>query len=228
MFAPRFPDSTDVVDATHSKMPVRAQPLQPGDPAPEWQVSAWTDGHSRKLSDFRGKVVLLDFWGVWCAPCLQGLPAIQAIQDKFGDQVVCLEIHTAGADIAKVQKMLDSKSVKSPSAIDQGAGRKGITGQRYGVESWPHMVLIDREGKVAWTTLDANTESVMSDAAKAADIPWPPKDMSDEQMHRLRTGALSILIEKILASPAVLKSQVPSPPFGLPVLFPVMDSHAAR
>jgi thiol-disulfide isomerase/thioredoxin len=49
--------------------------LADGTPAPEWTIAEWTDGKDRDLADYRGKVLVLDFWGVWCGPCIEAVPA---------------------------------------------------------------------------------------------------------------------------------------------------------
>jgi thiol-disulfide isomerase/thioredoxin len=53
--------------------------------APDWQLID-TDGRTVKLSDFKGKVVILNFWAIWCAPCRAEIPAFIALQERFGFQ----------------------------------------------------------------------------------------------------------------------------------------------
>jgi thiol-disulfide isomerase/thioredoxin len=198
MFVPRFPDNASVADMTKPKRAAPLVALKRGDVAPEWQVAAWTDGRPRQLRDFRGKVVLLDFWGVWCGPCVQGLPAMELVRKKYGEDVVCLEIHTAGAEVSKVRDFLVTKGVSTPSAIDEGTGRDGSTGRLYGVDAWPHLVLIDADGKIAWTSRDASNEALMENAAHAAGIAWPPKeDLPESELHKLHLAAISMQIDKV-------------------------------
>jgi hypothetical protein len=49
-------------------------PIALGKAAPDWQVAEWADGANRQVSDYRGKVVVLDFWGTWCNGCVSGIP----------------------------------------------------------------------------------------------------------------------------------------------------------
>ena len=76
---------------------------------------AFTDagGQSRKLSDFRGRTVLLNLWATWCVPCRKEMPALDALQTKLGDerfQVVAVNIDTRNLD--KPKAWLDEVGIK--------------------------------------------------------------------------------------------------------------------
>lgn len=51
------------------------------------------DGGLHKLSDFKGKAVVLDFWAAWCPFCIAEMPQLQAAQDKYGDDLVMIGVH---------------------------------------------------------------------------------------------------------------------------------------
>ena len=115
-------------------------------PAPAMHAKAWfntPDGLS--LEKLHGKVVLLDFWGTWCGPCVKKLPLVEALHRKFKDQgLVVIGIHSA-QDSEKVGDFLKETSITFPIAIDQNE-----TAKNYAISSWPTYFLINRAGKVIW------------------------------------------------------------------------------
>src|SRR5436853_286955 len=78
-------------------------------------------------------------------------------------------------------------------------GRMGVRGNcATCVDAWPHLVLIDRAGKIAWTSRDLENEALMALAAQKAGLVWPPKDMNEPDLQRLHVAAFSMQIEKLL------------------------------
>jgi thiol-disulfide isomerase/thioredoxin/uncharacterized GH25 family protein len=147
---------SEAVDTKNSPSPSMLVPVKRGQPAPPWQVSGWTDEKSRVLADYRGKVVLLDFWGIWYGPCVRALPSLETLKRKYEAKgVVFLGVHTPGEDVVQVRKFLDLKGISFPSGIDAGdLNTHGATAQQYGVTGLPTIILIDREGVVACSSHD--------------------------------------------------------------------------
>lgn len=138
--------------AMQEQMARATESLQPGKPAPDFSQPT-PDGGSMKLSDLRGKVVLLDFWASWCRPCRMENPNVVAAYNKFKGR---------GFDIFSVS--LDRDKNAWLAAIKQdGLVWKNHVGDLkawqneaaalYGVQGIPYSVLIDREGKVIATNL---------------------------------------------------------------------------
>jgi RNA polymerase sigma factor (sigma-70 family) len=135
----------------------RTRPLALGTPAPEWESGAWSDGRTRRLADYRGKVVILNFWGTGCVPSLGALLSLEKLRARFELLgVVFLTLHTPGEDEKTFRKVLEMKRASLIFAIDRDRKRdadfdkNGITGERYGVRTYPTLVMIDRRGNVAF------------------------------------------------------------------------------
>ena len=125
--------------------------LPPKFPRPAPAMSL-TDLQGKPLrAALRGKVVLVDFWATWCAPCQKSMPELQTIHDKYagrGFSVVGVSIDEDGD--AKVKKFIAKKKITYPIAIDS---KKAPAWEKYRVKAVPAAFLIDREGRIVaqWT-----------------------------------------------------------------------------
>ena len=105
------------------------------------------DGKPISLADYRGKVVLLDFWAVWCGPCLGEIPRIKAVYERYHDKGFDVIGVSLDEDAAVLHEFIKEKEVPWRQILD-GEGFGGTLAKRYGVRSIPAPFLIDREGKV--------------------------------------------------------------------------------
>jgi peroxiredoxin len=105
------------------------------------------NGRERRLSDFHGKRVLINFWASWCVPCLAEMPALTAAQHKFGDQGAIV-LGIAMDDPARVHTFLAAHPVEYPILIGQLASPS--TSLRFGDtdEVLPFSVLLDGNGRI--------------------------------------------------------------------------------
>ncbi len=102
------------------------------------------EGKEVSLADFKGKVVLLNVWATWCAPCREEMPALDALQQQLGSdkfQVLALAVDRSGIDGAR--KFLDDIKTKSLAVYADPTGRKGTELRVIGM---PTTILIDAQG----------------------------------------------------------------------------------
>jgi len=104
-----------------------------------------TDGKQLRLSDYKGKVVILDFWATWCPPCRRSIPDLIALKEEFGPK---------GFEIIGVSVDTDSKADVAPFVKDNGINYPVVFGnmqvyQQYGgIRVVPTSYVIDTEGKI--------------------------------------------------------------------------------
>ncbi|HET9278676.1 MAG TPA: TlpA disulfide reductase family protein [Flavitalea sp.] len=105
------------------------------------------------LSDFKGKVVVLDIWAMWCAPCLSEKPFFQKVEDSFKgrDDVVFIGISHDGLAKKEVWKQFVAK--KGWKNIELLANYNESIGKYYKIEGIPRFMIFDKEGKIV--TVDA-------------------------------------------------------------------------
>ena len=117
-------------------------------PAPEpLPEVAFTDAHGkpRTLADWKGRVVLLNLWATWCAPCRKEMPQLESLQKELGSdkfEVVALSVDRTG--IAGAKKFLDQIKVERLGVYADATARAGSALRAIGM---PTTLLIDREGR---------------------------------------------------------------------------------
>lgn len=120
-----------------------AQALNPSEVPPPFALVS-QGGEIVSLSDFRGKVVYLDFWASWCGPCRHTLPWMQKMQKKYKAQG--LEVFAVNVDENKAdaQKIIDE--LKPVFTI--GFDPTGSVAEKYQLPTMPSSCLIGRDGKI--------------------------------------------------------------------------------
>jgi thiol-disulfide isomerase/thioredoxin len=132
------------IDAAEAQLAVRKMRRKIETEPPPLDSKTWLNtSEELSLEKLKGKVVLLDFWGQWCVPCVKKLPRSQDLYTTFKSQgLVVIGVHSADRS-ENVDQFLKSKTVSFPVMIDRGE-----TAKRYLVDVWPTYFLIDKKGKV--------------------------------------------------------------------------------
>ena len=119
------------------------------DPAPDFTVYD-LEGNAHKLSDFRGKPVLLNFWASWCGPCQMEMPDFQKFYESHGDKVHFVIVNLTDGQqetVESASKFIAEKGYTFPVYYDTDID----AAVKYGVSAVPVSYFIDAEGEfVAW------------------------------------------------------------------------------
>lgn len=127
-----------------SATPGSPAPVAVGTPAPDFELQD-LDGRTVRLSDFRGKVVFLNFWATWCPPCRQEMPEIRRLVEKNLPDVVVVGVNTSDtAPPAEVKAFMEKNGYPWLVLYDKGS----LVGRRYGVVYLPTSYFIGPDGTV--------------------------------------------------------------------------------
>jgi peroxiredoxin len=120
--------------------------LGKGDAAPGFKLARLDGGGEVKLADLHGKVVFLDFWASWCAPCQKSMPQFDAMAKEFPADRFALIGVNVDKDVAAAKKVLAKRPVAYTILSDPSGSLPG----RYGVATMPMAYLIDADGAVRY------------------------------------------------------------------------------
>ena len=114
-----------------------------GQPAPDFALKSAT-GENLRLSEYRGDVVMINFWATWCGPCRQEMPLLDELYSRY--QRVGFNLLGVNIDdnTNRAMKMIDDLGVTFPVLFDS---RKEVS-ELYDVDAMPVTVLVDREGMI--------------------------------------------------------------------------------
>jgi sugar lactone lactonase YvrE len=138
-----------------------AAPERPKIPAPDLDGGvAWINsGGPVSMKDLKGKVVLLDFWTLCCINCIHCLPDLHKLEKKYANELVVIGVHSPKFDNEKETRSIKSAVLRYEIAHPVVNDAERRIWDRYQVDAWPTMVLIDPEGNlVGYTSGEGNYE----------------------------------------------------------------------
>lgn len=166
--------STPSAEAQASVPKTGLQPFPGEKRAPELRLTA-TDGNTYDLKDYRGKVVLLNFWATWCPPCVEEIPSLGRLQQRFSPDdfsVVSVDIGETAMDVEAFLKIVKADY---PVLLDS----QGSAVKTWGLRAFPTTFVLDRDGYVrlgyfgGLTWDDDSVITTLTEHMKITPLPTP-------------------------------------------------------
>ena len=125
-----------------------AQALKVGDNLPNYQLKSVVNYKTDSLNfkDAKGKILIIEFWGTWCSPCIPALQHLDEIRNKFPDDVFVVGISDDSKE--RLTKFLTKRAVSIPLASETDTKLNGI----FPFNVVPHTIIVDKNGKIITIT----------------------------------------------------------------------------
>ncbi len=135
-----------------------------GPSAPDFTLPTLAGGSSLKLSDYKGKVVLVNFWATWCPPCREEIPDFIKVRNSLnakGFEIIGIAMDEGGAKV--VAPFAKEYGISYPLVL----GNRDVTKSYGGIRGIPTSFLIDRDGRISQKWVGMISEETLEKAVKA-------------------------------------------------------------
>lgn len=181
-FAIEVPEDAELVDTFRIADPSADGPHPlVGAEAPDCELTLLKGG-SQKLAELEGeKVVVLDFWAQWCAPCVEALPSVDKVATKFADRDIAFFAVNLGDEPDSVREFAEKQELKLPIAVDA----KSELATLFDANSIPMTAIIDKQGtvQVVHIGFGGNLEKTLSEDIEAV---LAGKQLAEETLQAAR------------------------------------------
>lgn len=117
--------------------------IESAEKAPDFSLTS-TNGESIKLSDYQGKVVILDFWATWCPPCRKGIPDLVEIQNEFKDDVIVIGVSLDDDTKSEVVPFMKEYGINYPVVY----GDNKVVTDFGSINAIPTSFIINKKGEI--------------------------------------------------------------------------------
>lgn len=154
---------TDYKPLTEEQM----APLAVGTIAPDFTARLYKDNKEVKLSDYKGKIVILDFWYMSCYPCQMAIPHLNSVQEKYKDKVVVLCVNASDTEEKEIKKIPDF--IKRTHLNYSTAMIDRTILKHYNIHAFPTLYVVDQKGIIQYAQqgfseeLEKNLEKIIKE-----------------------------------------------------------------
>lgn len=139
--------------------------IQNGDLAPDFSLETLA-GEKVNLSDYRGKVIFLNFWATWCPPCKAEMPHMQSFYDEYSDQAEILAVNITSDDsVGAVEKFRKQYNITFPILLDV----EGEQSEKFATITIPTTYLIDENGIIKQRLVGPMSEDSMKELVSSVE-----------------------------------------------------------
>ncbi len=129
-------------DQSFAKLKIKRQ--NPAKPAIDFNLEDLS-GKKYKLSDFKGKIVFINFWATWCVPCIEEMPGMQKLYNKMQGKDFVMLVINSGESKEAVQAFMDKNKFSFPVLLDPD---NAVSKKQYHIDAWPTTLIIDKQGRL--------------------------------------------------------------------------------